>query len=335
MASLMLKRWFVRLLIVGTLASGAGCLISVKDYPLARSGAAGGGVDSGSSGDGPLVGEAGEENGGASEGGAVGDVPGASAGSADAASGSGTGGSGSTSGKGGSGETGGTSSAGSIGMAGFTNTAGATTVGPNLIDDFEDNDKIIVVVNTPRRDGIWDTNNDMTVGGVQTPAPTMFKPTLLGANAPYAGDVYAAHSVGSGFSTFGAYMTVSMRAVAVYADTPVYDASSYKGISFLAKAASASSKSMRVRFVSGDTDPRGKKCMLGGAQTTACYNHYYAPVTLTPAWATYAVDFASFVQGGDGMVNPSIDLQEMYGLDFSFAASNDYDIWLDDLTFTK
>jgi len=30
----MVKRWFVRLTIVGTLASGASCLISVKDYPL-------------------------------------------------------------------------------------------------------------------------------------------------------------------------------------------------------------------------------------------------------------------------------------------------------------
>ena len=126
-----------------------------------------------------------------------------------------------------------------------------------------------------------------------------------------------------------------MRAVADYATTPVYDASSYKGISFLAKASSASSKSMRVRFVSGDTDPRLKKCTVGGTQETACYNHYYATVTLTTAWATHSADFSTFVQGSDGMINPNIDLTEMYGLEFYFNPPSDYDLWLDDLKFTK
>ena len=196
--------------------------------------------------------------------------------------------------------------------------AGAAPVDNTLIDDFEDDDKIIVIVNNPRRDGIWDTNNDMTARRVfRTPVPSMFAPTLLGADVPYAGDTYAAHSTGSGFTAagFGAYMNVSMRAVADYALTPVYDASSFKGISFLAKASTiASSRIMRARFVSGDTDPRLNKCTVPGTSTTACYNHYYATVTLTTTWATHSVDFSSFVQGTNGMMNPSgIDLKEMYG----------------------
>jgi hypothetical protein len=232
---------------------------------------------------------------------------------------------------------GGTSGGGTGGgSAGVANNAGAATVDTNLIDDFEDNDKQIVIVSNPRRDGIWDTNNDMTVGGVQTPTPLMFKPTLLGADAPYAGDMYAAHSTGSGFTNYGAYMNVSMRAVADYATTPVYDASSYKGISFRAKASAASGKIMRVRFVSGDTDPRLKKCVAPGTPETACYNHYYATVTLTTSWAVHSVAFSSFVQGTDGMINPGgIDLKEMYGLEFYFPTPSDYDLWLDDLTFTK
>jgi len=74
----MVKRWFLRLTIVGALSSGASCLISVKDYPLERGNAVGGGGDSGSSGDGPLAGEAGEESAGDSEGGAVSDTLGES-----------------------------------------------------------------------------------------------------------------------------------------------------------------------------------------------------------------------------------------------------------------
>jgi hypothetical protein len=237
---------------------------------------------------------------------------------------------GSAGGKGGT-----TGNAGSGAAGGVLNTAGATAVDTTLIDDFEDNDKIITIVNSPRRDGIWDTGNDATVGGVQTPTPSMFVPSLLGANAPHADDMYAAHSTGSGFTTYGAYMNVSMRAVADYLLTPYYDASSYKGVSFLAKASAASGKSMRVRFVSGDTDPRGKKCVVGGTQTQACYNHYYAIVTLTASWATYSLDFDSFIQGGDGMVDPTIDLKEMYGLEFYFNPPGNYDLWLDDLKFTK
>ena len=241
----------------------------------------------------------------------------------------------SVSGNGGS-NGGSTGKAGAGGSAGFVGGAGAPLVDPNLIDDFEDHDKIINIENNPRRDGIWDTGNDATPGGVQTPSPGKFLPAALAAaDAPYKNDLYAAHTTGKGFTMYGAYMNVSMRAVADYANTPVYDASSYKGISFIAKASASSSKAMRVRFVSGDTDPRGKKCKTTGPQTELCYNHYFAAVTLTTAWALYTLDFANFAQGGDGMIDPTIDLKEMYGLEFYFSVSNDYDLWLDDLSFTK
>ena len=66
----MVKRWCVRLTIVGALVSGASCLISVKDYPLEHGDTVDGGGDSGSSSDGPLAGEAGEKGGTNAEGGA-------------------------------------------------------------------------------------------------------------------------------------------------------------------------------------------------------------------------------------------------------------------------
>ena len=235
-------------------------------------------------------------------------------------------------------------STGGGGVAGFGTTGGATTVSSDLIDDFEDGDKLINIINSPRRDGIWDTNNDGTVGGTEAPAPMMFLPVELAAMtagtdaaAPYAGDTYAAHLTGKGFTSFGAYMNVSMRAVAVFNDTPYYDASGYKGISFIAKAGSTASaiKAMRVRFISGDTDPRGQKCKTSGVQNTLCYNHYYASVTLTSAWKLYQINFSGFVQGADGMINASIDTKEMYGMEFYFAQSTTFDLWLDDLTFFK
>jgi hypothetical protein len=232
---------------------------------------------------------------------------------------------------------GGTSGGAHAGAAGFSNGGTATVVNPDLIDDLEDNDKSINFINSPRRDGIWDTGNDATAGGVQTPVPYMFLPTKLSAaDAPYAGDQYAAYTKGSGFSMYGAYMNVSMRSYADYANTPQYDASKYKGISFLAKVGSTSTKSMRVRFISGDTDPRGKKCKLTGMHAELCYNHYFSVVTLSNTWQIYQLDFEQeFAQGGDGMTNDAIDLAGMYGLEFQFAPSNDFELWIDDLTFTK
>ena len=223
------------------------------------------------------------------------------------------------------------------GAAGFSNGGTTTVVNPDLIDDLEDNDKSINILNNPRRDGSWDIGNDGTVGGMQTPTPFMFMPTKLSAaTAPYAGDQFAAHTKGSGFSTYGAYMSVSMRSYADYATTPQYDASKYTGISFLAKASATSAKSLRVRFISGDTDPRGGKCKLEGMHSGRCYNHYFSVVTLSDTWQLYTLGFvADFAQGGDGMTNDAIDLAGMYALEFFFTPSSDFELWVDDLTFTK
>ena len=229
---------------------------------------------------------------------------------------------------------GGSSGAGTV--AGFSNGGGATVVNPDTIDDLEDNDKTTLVFNNPRRDGIWDTGQrDAT--GQQVPEQFMFLPKALSAaEAPYANDKYAAYTKGNGFTTSGAYMNVSMRSWADYANTPQYDASKYTGLSFLAKVGASSTKAMRVRFISGDTDPRGKKCKTVGMQSELCYNHYFSVVTLSNTWQKYELSFADdFAQGGDGMTNDAINLKGMYGLEFYFNPSNDFELWLDDLTFTK
>jgi hypothetical protein len=241
-------------------------------------------------------------------------------------------------------------SAGATGMAGSA-AAGAGTAGTgaagsagasnlDLIDNLEDGDGLIRLVPTPRRDGIWDSGNDSTASGKQTPVPGMFKPVaLLAADAPYAGDKYAAYSKASGFASY-AFMNVSMRSWATYDTTyPKYDASGYKGLTFLAKAGTGSSLGMRVRFISGDTDPRGAKCKLSTDTPTPpanqlCYNHYYAPVTLTNGWATYTLSFADdFLQ--PVMTSSPIDLTELYGFEFYFGGGDDYEIWVDDLSFVK
>jgi hypothetical protein len=278
-------------------------------------------------------------NAGASETGGnsgLGGASGSGAGSAQGGSAPAAGSGGSSAGAGGAA---GSATAG----AGVGGSAGATNL--DLIDNLEDNDGSIHLVNNPKRDGIWDSGNDgaaSSPSGVQTPLPGHFKPlALLAADAPYVGDKYAAYSKATGFTQY-AFMNVSMRSWPSYDTTyPKYDASANKGIQFLAKAGKGSSLGVRVRFISGDTDPRGGKCKLptdmpAPTPSELCYNHYYAPVTLSNDWATYTLDFTTdFFQGTDGMVNATIDLKELYGFEFYFGPSDDYEIWVDDLYFVK
>jgi hypothetical protein len=239
---------------------------------------------------------------------------------------------------------GGSSQAGTTGIP--LATAGAAgspivTISPvlDLIDDLEDGDRGIRLVGNPIRDGIWDTGNDGTPGGTETPAPNTFKPIALGSDVPYAGDQYAAHVKGQGFTAYGGYLNVSMRVNAVYANVPQYNASRYSGLSFWAKVGAGSAKAMRLRFVSGDTDPRGGKCKPATdnpPQSELCFNHYFAPVTLSTDWRLYSVDFQKdFIQGADGEVFPTINTAAMYELEFFFAAGMSFELWVDDLSFIE
>lgn len=279
------------------------------------------------------MGVAGEAGSGAAAHGGSGSGGSGAAGSGNAAGAS----AGTNAGGAGSGTAGTNGVAGSVTGGGGVGGSGGGASNLDLIDNLEDNDGQIRLLNNPKRDGIWDSGNDGTSSGMQTPAPGMFKPkALLATEAPYAGDKYAAYSKASGFSQY-AFMNVSMRSWPTYDTTyPKYDASAYKGIQFLAKAGAGSSLGVHVRFISGDTDPRGGKCALPTTPTPpdVCYNHYYASVTLSNDWATYTLNFADDFFQPVSTAN-AIDTKEMYGLEFYFGAEDDYEIWVDDLSFVK
>ncbi|HVY25811.1 MAG TPA: hypothetical protein VHB79_04640 [Polyangiaceae bacterium] len=228
--------------------------------------------------------------------------------------------------------------AGSGGSNALAGSGGSGGAAPQLdsIDDLEDGNRTIRLVANPKRDGLWDTGNDGS--GSQTPAPGGFMPTLLNGNGPHGTDDYAAYTKGSGFTGYGAFLKVDMRNWPVYEQTPPYDASPYSGISFWAKVGAGSTKLVRIRFVSGDSDPRGGKCQPPSANPPhdqLCFNHYFAELTLSTAWKLYTVAFADFSQGVDGKLSPQIDLAEMYGLELLFAGGAGFELWLDDLSFIR
>ncbi|HVY29083.1 MAG TPA: hypothetical protein VHB79_21140 [Polyangiaceae bacterium] len=203
------------------------------------------------------------------------------------------------------------------------------------IDDMEDNDAFVLASNG--RNGHWDVSNDATASATQAPPAAAFTMAeLVDASRPESH--FAAYTQGAGFKDWGAYMTVSMRTWPDYAQTPVYDASAYIGISFWAKVGAGSDTSLRVRYIGGQTDPRGGVCMASGTVATACYDHFFAPVKLSQDWQHVELLFKDFQQAGVGMSFPSIDLTKMYALELFFpgrktSTGNAFELWVDDLSF--
>jgi hypothetical protein len=223
------------------------------------------------------------------------------------------------------------------GMGGGGGTPMQPALTLELLDDMEDGDAF--VVGADKRNGHWDVSNDATVGATQTPAPAAFAMAEL-SDPARADSHFAAHTQGSGFKDWGAFMTVSMRTWPTYDETPTYDASAYSGISFYAKAGAGSDLGLRVRYIGAQTDARGKQCTPGGTIDTACYDHFYADVKLSHDWQRIDLSFAKFHQAGVGKSFPAIDLSTMYALEFFFpgrktANGNAFELWVDDLSFIK
>jgi hypothetical protein len=236
---------------------------------------------------------------------------------------------------GGSSAVGGSSEDGGSGSSGGTTTAsgggGSSSVALDLIDDMEDDDNVIILVEG--RSGVWDTFDDSTPGAMQLPATGQFEMKLLDV-APHQNDRYSAYTKGSGFTAWGAFMTVYMKS-----DLSAYDASAFSGLAFYARIGAGTDSTMRVRFVGSNTDPSGGQCDPNGSVQTACYDHFLQEVTgLSNTWSHYELYFVNFHQTGVGKQFASIDLRNMLSLDFLFpgeTSGNNFELWVDDLAFIK
>ncbi len=234
----------------------------------------------------------------------------------------------------GSGASGGGSNGGSAGgneggSGGTTPNAGGTGGTPSssgglgggagtqleLIDDMEDGNSTIRLIK--KRNGHWDVANSGS-GGAQEPASGF---TVLEPDSGAPDSDYAAHTAGGGFAW--ATLNVSMKNGVV-----AYDASAYRGLSFRAKVGTDSVNTVRVRVVTGDTDPAGGIC---GNPNPVCYDHFTTEVVLDTDWSTQEVFFDDFSQ--DVEIYDAVNLETVYYFQFYFEGSADFEIWIDDLSF--
>jgi hypothetical protein len=216
-------------------------------------------------------------------------------------------------------------------MGGSVGTGGAAVASGNTITDLETgahhfDDKQMGVV------GAWFSYGDATVGASLTPAAgTVFKPATPGYNS-----MYAACLKGSGFTTWGAGLGFNlndpgngMGGSAVKS----FDAASYTGIAFWAKASTA--LSIKFKVPTKSSDPAGSVCM-GATGATSCYNHPAKEVVLSTEWQPYTVPFASLMQeagwGLQAVFNPS----ELFGVRIEVgSAAGSFDFCVDNVGFVK
>jgi endoglucanase len=191
--------------------------------------------------------------------------------------------------------------------------------GPDaIIEDAENGDDQIVVVEG--RGGYIYTYAD-ELGTSIEPAADAFQPGWPGAHKSRSAiHIKGKLAQGEAYAGFG---------FALSEPTGPYDASKYKGVSFLAKAGEGSTTSVRFKIPDGNTDPGAGVC-------TECFNDFGIDFAVTTEWTRYTVLFSDLKQeDGWGAPNPpGLDTKGIRGMQWqTSAAGKDYDLWVDDVSF--
>src|SRR5690606_22911079 len=185
-----------------------------------------------------------------------------------------------------------------------------------LIDDFEDGDGAIV--EHEGRRGAWLTYNDGSSGGAQSPAPGFsLVPAMPGRDS-----ASAARMTGSGCTSWGAGIGVDLNHDG--SSKLPYDATAYAGITFWARASTATN--IRFNIADANTDPDGGVC-------SNCFDHFGVNLTVGPGWQRYTFAWSQLQQEGWGEARPRLDVAQLFALHFQVRPNQSFDLWLDDVAF--
>jgi hypothetical protein len=187
-----------------------------------------------------------------------------------------------------------------------------------MIDDLEDNDDTILA--NDKRLGSWYTyHDDESTGAEQTPG-TAFKPTAGGAED----SKYAAATKGKGYKSYaGMGFDLNNDGKTVKA----YDASKFKGISFLAKG----DVDLRVGISTTATvnEKDGGGCTAGDDK---CDDTHGVDITTDKEWGKFDIPFAKIKQEGWGQA-AEFDPKTVLSVTFTVPENASFDFAIDDVGF--
>jgi hypothetical protein len=184
------------------------------------------------------------------------------------------------------------------------------------IDDLEDGDNQIT--KTAGRDGYWWSAADPNGSKIE-----------MQTAEPGANSEMAMHMTGKTVpgkpeeGSWGVQLGVNFVTEGTF-----YNASKYAGIAFKAKAGPDSARAFRFKIADINTHQDGKICK-------ACWNHFGKDITLTPDWKEYRLTFSAAEQEpGWGDPRPTaITPSKLIALNWQVGPGQNYDIWIDDVTF--
>ena len=328
------------------------------------SGGSGSGGSAGAGGTTAKGGAAGNGSGGNGSGGSAGNGAGGSAGAGGAAgSGGGTAGAGG----GTAGAGGGTAGAAGNGSGG---SGGGSTAPADMISDFEDSPGNATMDSNGGRTGYWyvyfpgsDSSTAPASGMTISPALNTGKPVLTAKD----GTNNALHVTGSGYGgTSNNYAGTGAAFTPVSATlSTAYDVSAYTGISFKVKAGSGTQPALFFELLTKENQPS----TAGGSATNQKIDLYntrgqilYTPWTanaISSSWQTITIPFGTLVprwvpdSTGCGTAPSTPKCQaspfvpkDVLGIQISSyqdsgfpkvsgATAGTFDIWIDDVAFTK
>lgn len=198
-----------------------------------------------------------------------------------------------------------------------------------LVDDMEDGDGTLAPI--AGRNGTWWVDGDATPGAEIAPpidadVPIAAEPMGEGR----CGSEYAMHVRGRGFDDWGVHLAFSLRYDA--AGLAPVDLSGYAGISFWARVGGEHDATLRVGFQDANSAPPGGRCDPEGSAAAACYDTFGTEVQpLSPEWQQYRLYFARLEQRGVGLSADALDVERLYGMEFSLSPERHFDLWVDDL----
>jgi hypothetical protein len=193
-----------------------------------------------------------------------------------------------------------------------------------MISDAETKDGQVIVMDG--RNGYWYTFVDGT-GSDVSPLPGSMGGTFELAEGGAQGSPYAVRAQGTVGDTNDPFAGVGLN----FTDPKApYDASKYRGITFMAKKGPGSVAKVRVKVPDINTDPDGKVC-------SGCYNDFSRDIELTSEWTRYTILFDRLKQlepWGDPIM-ARLDTSAIYAIQFHVKVPGArFDIWLDDVQFT-
>jgi endoglucanase len=195
-----------------------------------------------------------------------------------------------------------------------------------LLEDMEDNDNRILVKDG--RGGYWfsfrdDKGSTLTPDSdSQTswckPPPSKIFPMAEGGAG---GSKHSARFQGKLIKSDGQWAGVGLG-IADDKGSCAFDASKYKGVSFMAKGPAK----VRVRVPDVNNAPEGNVCKK-------CYNDFGVDIDLTAEWKEYTIPFESMTQQrGRGEEVPHIAVEKIYGIMWmAYAAGAEFDVRIDNV----